>query len=265
MFHLFNPSFLLYGVAVWVVVIVNVRLDVGVVDVVGVVVPVVVWELVRVVSLPRRVLPYTYHAMLRMCLQATMAMLRMFFELMKFCEPLWPANTMWRKLLYSGFETCFGPSTQGAGTKTHLKSRFCAILKKRGAMLEFEMDRPSCSQAFSSATFKCNAASPCAVQFDVKAAVGTHLWQGFANGFAGAHSWTMTYGPRDIKLNDFSDSYINAKDGYATGDWERVKFVYPDPQHHDDAHSWYHDENSDGKDKTYAHVSPSTVCFCLPT
>ena len=43
-----------------------------------------------------------------------------------------PANTMWRKLLYSGFETCFGPSTQGAGTKTHLKSRFSAILKKRG-------------------------------------------------------------------------------------------------------------------------------------
>ena len=42
------------------------------------------------------------------------------------------ANTMWRKLLYSGFERCFGPSTQGAGTKTHLKSRFCAILKKRG-------------------------------------------------------------------------------------------------------------------------------------
>ena len=46
------------------------------------------------------------------------------------------ANTMWRKLLYSGFETCFGPSTQGAGTKTHLKSRFClqAILKKRGVV-----------------------------------------------------------------------------------------------------------------------------------
>ena len=35
---------------------------------------------------------------------------------------------MWRKLLYSGFETCFGPSTQGAETKTHLKSRFSAIL-----------------------------------------------------------------------------------------------------------------------------------------
>ena len=47
-----------------------------------------------------------------------------------------PANTMGRKLLYSGFETCFGPSTQGAGAKTHLKSRFClqAILKQRGAM-----------------------------------------------------------------------------------------------------------------------------------
>ena len=30
----------------------------------------------------------------------------------------------WRKLLYSGFETCFAPST--------LKFRFCAIEKKRG-------------------------------------------------------------------------------------------------------------------------------------
>ena len=37
-------------------------------------------------------------------------------------------------------ETCFGPSTQGAETKTHLKSRFCAILKKRGFMYEFEID-----------------------------------------------------------------------------------------------------------------------------
>ena len=48
-----------------------------------------------------------------------------------------PANTMWRKLLYSGFETCFGPSTQGAGTETHLKSRFCAILQKKGSLLPF--------------------------------------------------------------------------------------------------------------------------------
>ena len=45
-----------------------------------------------------------------------------------------PANTMRRRILYSGFETCFGLSTQGAGTETHLKPRFCAILKKkRGA------------------------------------------------------------------------------------------------------------------------------------
>ena len=28
-----------------------------------------------------------------------------------------PANTIWRKLLYFGFETCFGPSTQGAGIR----------------------------------------------------------------------------------------------------------------------------------------------------
>ena len=41
------------------------------------------------------------------------------------------ANTMRRKLLYSAFESCFGPSTQGAGTRTHLKSGVCAILKKK--------------------------------------------------------------------------------------------------------------------------------------
>ena len=34
------------------------------------------------------------------------------------------------KLLYAGFETCFGPSTltQGAGPKTHPEPRFRAIL-----------------------------------------------------------------------------------------------------------------------------------------
>ena len=58
-----------------------------------------------------------------------------------------PVNTIWRKCLYSGFETCFGPSTQGAGTKTHLKSRCCAILTKRGAILEFEIDGPSMAGA----------------------------------------------------------------------------------------------------------------------
>ena len=55
-----------------------------------------------------------------------------------------PANTMWRKLLYSGFETCFGPSTQGAETKTHLKSRFCAILKK-GALCKNLRSTGPCS------------------------------------------------------------------------------------------------------------------------
>ena len=65
------------------------------------------------------------------------------------------ANTLRRKLLHSGFhtpkavtyhgptviwlfmighslgrmETCFGPSTLGAATETHLKSRFCAIFE----------------------------------------------------------------------------------------------------------------------------------------
>ena len=35
---------------------------------------------------------------------------------------------MWFKLLYAGFETCFAPSTESAGSKTHLESRGCAIL-----------------------------------------------------------------------------------------------------------------------------------------
>ena len=57
--------------------------------------------------------------------------------------PCAPANTMWRKLLYSGFETCFGPSTQGAGTKTHLKSRFCLQhFEKKGRDVRIEMDPP---------------------------------------------------------------------------------------------------------------------------
>ena len=41
-------------------------------------------------------------------------------------------KSMGFKFLYSGFETCFGwdPRHLGAGSKTHLKSRFCAILKE---------------------------------------------------------------------------------------------------------------------------------------
>ena len=40
----------------------------------------------------------------------------------------WPANTMWRKLLYSGFETCFGPSTQGAGIRYQNTSQIQILL-----------------------------------------------------------------------------------------------------------------------------------------
>ena len=41
-----------------------------------------------------------------------------------------PVNTMWRILHYAGFEACFGSSTVGAGTETHLESIccLCAIL-----------------------------------------------------------------------------------------------------------------------------------------
>ena len=63
------------------------------------------------------------------------------------------ANTIWRKIYYSRFETrrVLAPApwvhlgcTLGAGTKTHLNSRFClqAILKKRGSDVRIEADVP---------------------------------------------------------------------------------------------------------------------------
>ena len=39
-------------------------------------------------------------------------------------------------------ETCFGLAPQGARTKTHLKSRFCAILKKTGRDVKNCLCRP---------------------------------------------------------------------------------------------------------------------------
>ena len=51
----------------------------------------------------------------------------------------WPVNTMWRKLFYWRRVLAPAPKVLGSDIKTHLKSRFClqAILKKRGAMLQF--------------------------------------------------------------------------------------------------------------------------------
>ena len=43
--------------------------------------------------------------------------------------------------LYAEFETCFGLSTQGAGTKTHLESRFCAILISYNCVLPGHVER----------------------------------------------------------------------------------------------------------------------------
>ena len=72
---------------------------------------------------------------------------------------------MWRKLFYSGFETCFGPSTHGAGTKTHLKSRFCAILKKGGAIVILdEHSLPNPTLALTCAYSKgCDGAGVCCI------------------------------------------------------------------------------------------------------
>ena len=59
---------------------------------------------------------------------------------------LWPVNTVWRKLLYSGFETCFGLSTQGAGLRYQNTSQIQILLAshcdKRGAMLKCVIGRP---------------------------------------------------------------------------------------------------------------------------
>ena len=52
-----------------------------------------------------------------------------------------PANTMWRKLLYSGFKTWFCPSTQGAGIRYQNTSQIQIMLashfekKGRGARI----------------------------------------------------------------------------------------------------------------------------------
>ena len=72
----------------------------------------------------------------------------------------WPANIMWRKRAYSGFETCFGPSTQGAGARTHSKPRFCAIFeKKRGGGVRMG-DWPS-TQYVGQGACNCVAWYPC--------------------------------------------------------------------------------------------------------
>ena len=48
-------------------------------------------------------------------------------------------NTMWRKRLYSGFETCFGRSTQGAGIRYQNTSQIQILLasnfEKKGGRL----------------------------------------------------------------------------------------------------------------------------------
>ena len=59
---------------------------------------------------------------------------------------------MWRKLLYSGFETCFGPSTQGAGIRYQNTSQIqilrhfdkkgarCKILRLSGIVVHHDDD-----------------------------------------------------------------------------------------------------------------------------
>ena len=48
----------------------------------------------------------------------------------------WPANKMWRTLHYPGFETRFGPSTQGAGIRyqntTQIQILLASISKRKG-------------------------------------------------------------------------------------------------------------------------------------
>ena len=48
---------------------------------------------------------------------------------------------MWRKFLYSGFETCFGPSTQGAGIRYQNTSQIQIFrhFEKKGRDVKFGM------------------------------------------------------------------------------------------------------------------------------
>ena len=54
------------------------------------------------------------------------------------------SNTMWRKLFYSGFETCFGPSTQGAGIRYQNTSQIQILrhFEKKRAAMYFWIDAP---------------------------------------------------------------------------------------------------------------------------
>ena len=57
-----------------------------------------------------------------------------------------PANTVWRKLLYSGFKTCFGRSTQGAEIRYQNTSQIQILLashvEKQGR--DDRLDRLTC-------------------------------------------------------------------------------------------------------------------------
>ena len=49
--------------------------------------------------------------------------------------PSRPVQQMWFKLLYTGFETCFPPSTKGAGIKKNISQiQFLRHFKTRGAL-----------------------------------------------------------------------------------------------------------------------------------
>ena len=55
-----------------------------------------------------------------------------------------PVNTMWRKLLYSGFETCFGHSTQGAEIRYQNTSQIQILATSYFEKNEskYDVDRP---------------------------------------------------------------------------------------------------------------------------
>ena len=61
--------------------------------------------------------------------------------------------SMWRKLLYTGFcrfETCFGPSTQGAGTKNTSQIQILRHFERNGKLqleLEVKIDVPHSTHA----------------------------------------------------------------------------------------------------------------------
>ena len=68
--------------------------------------------------------------------------------------------------------------------------------------------------AFSAATMECTLAKPCVVEYDHKG----RIWQGFANGFPGSHTWSAT--PKAYTGSHATTVHDNHH-------WQHIEYIFP--------------------------------------